>query len=104
MGRHANFTVILDGKDRVIIRDDGPWDQHFTVTNDAEWVVKQLTPTLRGRRLLYFDSEGELDELIVQDGKFKRFGLLALDEVRRIREGLKKEQREAKEKQNPTLF
>ncbi len=73
MGAHANYTIVLDGGDRLIIRDDGPWNKHYTVTNDAEWVVEQLAPHLNGRRLLYFDSEGELDELVVKNGKFHGF-------------------------------
>jgi hypothetical protein len=73
MSKHANFTIYLITSDRLIIRDEGPWDKHFTVTNDAEWVVEQLAPLLNGRRLLYFDSEYELDELVVKNGKFKGF-------------------------------
>lgn len=57
----------------LIIGDDGPWDEHPTVTNDAEWVVAQLAPKLAGRMLLYFDSDGELTKLDVKDGRFAGF-------------------------------
>lgn len=73
MGRHANYTVVLDKPDRLVICDNGPWDRYMTVTNDAENVVKELAPRLNGRMLLYFDSEGDLDQLLVRDGKFAGF-------------------------------
>jgi hypothetical protein len=73
MGNRANYTVVAQYADRLIIRDVGPWDKHMTVTNDAENVVKELAAQLNGRMLLYFDSEGELGRLHVRDGKFVGF-------------------------------
>jgi hypothetical protein len=64
--------VSLDAE-KVVIRDEGPWNRHMTVTNDASWVVGEIAPKLNGRRLFYFDSEGQYDELVVVDGKFSRF-------------------------------
>ena len=58
------------------IRDLGPWDKYPTVTNAAEGVVKALvTQGLlpEGRRLWYYDSENELDEILIKDGKFAGF-------------------------------
>lgn len=52
--------------DVLTIRDLGPWDQHFTITNDAEDVVAKLLLSYDlkpGRRLFYYDSEGDLDEI-----------------------------------------
>lgn len=60
----------------LVIRDIGPWDKHMTITNGAEDVVEQLVAEGKlpeGRRLLYYDSEGELDEILVKDGKFAGF-------------------------------
>ena len=73
MGRPANFEVVSDSPKQLIIRDLGPWNVHFTVTNDAEGVVLRLAKRLDGRRLLYFDSEDELGELKVKDGRFAGF-------------------------------
>lgn len=73
MGRHANYRVITDDPEGLIIEDLGPWDKHYTVTNDVENVVRELAPRLAGRRLLYFDSIGELAELSVKDGRFAGF-------------------------------
>lgn len=70
---HAQFSIVIDKKDQLVLRDDGPWNVHLTVTNDAEWVVRQVAPQLKGRLLLYFDSEGDLDRLLVKDGKFAGF-------------------------------
>jgi hypothetical protein len=36
-------------------------------------VVEDLASMLNGRRLFYYDSEGELTELLVKDGKFAGF-------------------------------
>lgn len=72
-GRQAQFAIVDQTPVAMVIRDIGPWDRHFTVTNDAEGVVKRLAPILEGRRLFYFDSEGELTELVVKDGKFAGF-------------------------------
>jgi hypothetical protein len=74
----ARYTVIADDPLVMVIRDIGPWDDHPTITNAAESVVEQLAPSLNGeynekRRLLYFDSLGELSELKVQNGRFAGF-------------------------------
>lgn len=71
--RDARYRIVDDTDAARIIRDLGPWDKHGTVTNDAERVVAELAPILRGRRLYYFDSEGDLDELVVKDGRFAGF-------------------------------
>lgn len=77
MGKHANFEILRNNPDQpLIIADVGPWDIHLTVTNDADWVIGQLVAgglLPKGRHLLYYDSEGELDELLVKDGKFVGF-------------------------------
>ena len=66
--RCASFEFVamnVKGGD-LYIRDIGPWDQHPSVTNDAEGVVERLLASRRlqpGIRLFYYDSEGVLDEL-----------------------------------------
>ena len=65
------------------IRDVGPWDRFPTVTNDAEAVVEYLQThrLLEGnRRLLYRDSEGMWDEILVNDGRFAGFRIVVQDE------------------------
>ena len=69
----ARYELVREDREGVLIRDLGPWSKHPTVTNAAEQVVAELLPTLRGRRLYYFDSNGELDELVVRDGRFAGF-------------------------------
>lgn len=76
--RHANFVIHEVRPDRVIIRDVGPWHQHPSVTNDAEAVVEILVQghggvQLGDRRLFYYDSEDNLDEILVRDGRFSGF-------------------------------
>lgn len=60
----------------LIIRDLGPWDRHPTVTNDAEAVVAELASMFdlgRWAPLWYYDSEGELAELLIENGQFSGF-------------------------------
>jgi len=76
--RSANFTIVHreSTPDRLVIRDEGPWDRHPTVTNDAENVVASLVADgylPPGRKLLYYDSDGRLDQLLVRDGRFAGF-------------------------------
>ena len=78
MGRQANFYIVSETQDRVVFEDLGPWDKHLTITNDAENVVERLLPKLKGRKLLYYDSAGELAELVIKDGKFFTFALGSL--------------------------
>lgn len=73
MADKANYVVAYTDDTTVCIRDVGPWDRHLTVTNDAERVVDELWVALNGRFLKYYDSEGELGEIIVRDGKFAGF-------------------------------
>ena len=68
-----NYEIVEQTHDYILIRDIGPWNIHKTVTNDAENVVFQLVPSLKGRRLLYIDSDGEHGELLIKDGKFNGF-------------------------------
>jgi len=72
----AHFEIEHTLTDILVIRDVGPWDQHPSVTNDAEAVVQHLLQTgeLRpGERLLYYDSEGDLSELLIENGAFAGF-------------------------------
>jgi hypothetical protein len=74
--RKANYIIVRRDKDRLIIRDVGPWETFLSVTNAAEEVVEELVKSgqlSEGFRLFYYDSEGILDEILVKDGKFAGF-------------------------------
>jgi hypothetical protein len=76
--RSAQYEVVRleSTRDTLVIRDVGPHDQFRTITNDAEAVVAELFALgllESGRRLLYYDSSGDLDELVHQDGAFHGF-------------------------------
>lgn len=76
MTTRARYAVVKDSPDMLVIRDLGPWDRHLTVTNDVESVVADLYASGRlvaGRRLLCYDSESDLDEIVHADGRFVRF-------------------------------
>lgn len=73
MGRHASFAVVEDTEELLCIRDTGDHSKQLTITNDAEYVVQRLARRLKGRRLEYYDTMGERDQLLVEDGKFAGF-------------------------------
>lgn len=60
----------------VVLRDIGPHDQFKTITNAADEVVSELWRAGKlknGQRLFYFDSMGDLDELVIEGGRFVDF-------------------------------
>ncbi len=69
----ANYAVLRQTGNVVVIRDIGPWNRYASVTNAAEEVVEEMVPILAGRRLYYYDSEGEYCELVIKDNKFAGF-------------------------------
>ena len=73
MPSRANYAVVDDSDDILVIKDIGPWSNYPTVTNDAEAVVEELSPRLNGRRLYYFDSDKEIGELFIKDGIFNGY-------------------------------
>jgi hypothetical protein len=68
----SNYMILERTNERIVIRDIGPWNQYMSVTNNAENVVRELAPSST-QRIFYYDSEGELDELVHEDGVFQRF-------------------------------
>lgn len=78
-GRKARYVVVedsFDGSSPLILKDVGPWSEHPTITHDAESVVEELIASGKlseGQRLLYYDSEGELTELLIDKGHFAGF-------------------------------
>lgn len=84
--RMANFTVLKSMHEYILLQDLGPWDQFPTITNSAEEVVEEMDKRLnrpdfndwinadgKQRRLYYIDSENNITELLVKDGKFAGF-------------------------------
>ncbi len=78
----ANWDIVVGGDPRIpegsmLLRDIGPHDQYATITNAAEEVVAEIVaggmfdPDFQ--RLFYWDSLGNMDELLVKGGKFAGF-------------------------------
>jgi hypothetical protein len=73
----AKYMIVEDDftqTEPLVIKDVGR--DAKSVTNDAENVVRDLVKQGHlpaGRRLLYYDSMGQLDELLIKDGKFAGF-------------------------------
>jgi hypothetical protein len=55
----------------------------MTVTNGAEMIVRMLVRrnVLGERRLLYRDTEGYWDEILVERGRFAGFGMIQAREL-----------------------
>jgi hypothetical protein len=66
-GTKAKYAILRQNSKAVAIED---LSTGRSVTNDAEAVVRELHQSgiLAGRRLIYFDTFGQLDEL-KHDGK-----------------------------------
>lgn len=79
MGKASNYVIVEDDftqEKPLVIKDVGPWDRYLTVTNGAEQVVADLVAMGKlplGRKLLYYDSDGVLDEILIVNGKFAGF-------------------------------
>lgn len=71
----ANYLVREKTAERIILQDLGPWDQYATITNAAENVIAEVERLygIGTRQVFYYDSEGELTELLVKDGRFVGF-------------------------------
>jgi hypothetical protein len=77
MNRRAQFIIRPESTPEILIIEDiGPHDRYLTITNDVKNVVAALAYANQlpdGRRLLYYDSEGNLDEIVVDGGRFVGF-------------------------------
>jgi hypothetical protein len=69
------YTVVSTDLKSVTLRDDMGL---VSVTNDAESVVREVFIKYGNRRILYYDSYGELGELIHNSGVFLDFGFSPL--------------------------
>jgi hypothetical protein len=72
MKKVASYSIDIETANFIVLKDEGPWDQYMSITNAAESVVAEMN-FLLGRRLYYYDSEGQLTEIKVKDGKFAGF-------------------------------
>lgn len=68
----SDFSFSING-DIVTVQDLNLG--RMSVTNDAENVIKELHEQidLTGKRVQYYDSEGQLDRLLHKDGVFAGF-------------------------------
>lgn len=81
MGKPANFEILSNTPISILLCDIGPWNIFFTITNDLESVIDRLIQWGHieynefynfkpgSKRVFYIDSEGEITEIIFQDGK-----------------------------------
>lgn len=71
----ANYRMVGNTPELIILQDVGPWDRYMTITNAAEILVAEIEEVygIGNRQLLYYDSDDELTELLVKDGRFAGF-------------------------------
>jgi hypothetical protein len=74
MKPHADFKVVNDTANIVYIEDLDLGN--ISVTNDAEWVVKEVINRFGPKRIIYKDSEGYWDELLHNGLDFTGFAPL----------------------------
>ncbi|MDD5511923.1 MAG: hypothetical protein PHI12_14120 [Dehalococcoidales bacterium] len=72
----AHWALISIDEKRIVIDDVGPWDRFMSITNAAENTVEELDRIygIGDRRVFYYDSDNELTELKIKNGKFIDFG------------------------------
>lgn len=78
MRSRSNWKVLTNCDAEVVIKDLNT--SSMSVTNDAENVVFDLYDRgalWHGKRLLYFDSNGDLDEIVHEHGRFVDFRILS---------------------------
>lgn len=76
----ASYKVIQDSSGAICLLDLGPWDQFKTITADVALVISELQQANKlppGKRLFYWDSEGDFGEIILKAGKFDQFALMS---------------------------
>lgn len=70
MKRRAHYEFVAIASDHVVIEDrNGP----LSVTNDAENVVAELLSKFGNKRIFYYDTMGNRDELCHDGKKFTHF-------------------------------
>lgn len=67
------FQHWLNEKQDIIYIRDMDMEGFMSVTNDADSVVEWAVEEYGNKRILYYDSMGQLDELVHDNGKFIGF-------------------------------
>jgi hypothetical protein len=72
---HAVFRIEDEKEDYILIRDCGNSHNCKTVTNDVEWVLKELEALcdIEHKRIFYMDSLGSIDEILHNGKNFVDF-------------------------------
>lgn len=76
MSKPASYVIVTGHSDGSLRIKDTGGETNLSVTNDVENVVQDLVSCgllPKGRRLFYFDTNGDLDEILIRDGRFAGF-------------------------------
>jgi hypothetical protein len=74
----ADFEIVFVESEFILIKDLDLGNK--SVTNDAEAVVEMLLDSFGDRRIFYYDSTNEIDELEHDGKRFATFGAGIPDE------------------------
>lgn len=80
--KNATYRLVCNTQNGLLIEDTSAYTGTKTVTNDAEYVVKQLYKDghlSSGKSLYYIDSCEQIDRLLHADGIFKGFKYAGLN-------------------------
>jgi len=73
MGAPSSWRIVTNNEERFVLEDVGDYSYQLTITNNVEDVLSQLRHMIKDKRFFYYDSDGELTEVLHKDGKFLGF-------------------------------
>ncbi len=83
--QEAHYEIVRTTREMILLRDLGPWDRYMTITNAAESVIEEVKYycSTINRRIFYFDSEGELTEIKLDErGRLAGFAPVSAEDMR----------------------
>ena len=70
-----NYRILKVNYTDIVISDISNSTGAKSITNSAEEVVKELCQLFdHNKKIMYYDSDGNLGELVHENGVFKNFG------------------------------
>lgn len=83
MNMNAVYSILNVTDVCVIIKDEFTDTNPIkSVTNDAERVVAEVNRAHPGKRIFYYDTEGDITELVHDKGRFVKF--VTFDDIRPV--------------------
>lgn len=92
-------TLLIEDPPYLVLTDKGPWNVHPSLTNAVEELIKAMKEwhilpgeKIQTWRLVYYDTQGVLDEILLdEDNNFDGFNILTQEERDEIEQRIKSE-------------